>query len=78
MAGLKEEERFAVDNLKKRKEIIKVEIVKDKTAELTSLGKKLIKQGIKVEGVIDRLTPNLIIGDAWKKKKFRRQANASD
>ncbi len=68
---LKDEEKFALDSLRKRKEIIKVELKKLRTAELTELGKKIIKTGIKEEKIIDRLTPELIKTGRWKKQKFR-------
>lgn len=69
---LKDEEKFALDNLKKRKEIIKVELKKIKKAELTDLGKKLLSKGIKLEDVFDRLTPSMLKDGSWSKKKFRR------
>jgi len=68
---LKDEEKFALDSLRKRKEIIKVELKKLKIAELTELGKTIIKTGIKEEKIIDRLTPELIKTGTWKKQKFR-------
>ncbi|MBS3098200.1 phenylalanine--tRNA ligase subunit alpha [Candidatus Woesearchaeota archaeon] len=68
---LKDEEKFALENLKKRKNIVKVELKKSKIAELTELGKNIIKAGIREESVIDRLTPKLIKTGAWKKQKFR-------
>ena len=69
---LKDEEKFALENLKKRKEIIKVDLRKIKKAELTDLGRKLISKGIKFEDVSDRLTPSMIKDGSWSKKKFRR------
>ncbi len=69
---LKEEEVFALNNLKKRKQIIKVEKRKIITVDLTDLGKQLITQDIKVGDFIDRLTPKLIKSGEWKNKKFRR------
>ena len=69
---LKDEERFALDNLKKRKDIVKVELKKIKKSELTDLGRKLVSKGIKLEDVSDRLTPSMIKDGSWKNKKFRR------
>ena len=69
---LKEEEVFALNNLKKRKQILKVEKRKLITVELTELGNQLVKQDIKAEDLIDRLTPKLIKSGKWKDKKFRR------
>ena len=68
--SLSPEERFAFDNLKKRKKIVKSSILKLKTIELTELGKKLKKEKIEAN-VVERLTPDLLKTDAWKSKKFR-------
>jgi phenylalanyl-tRNA synthetase alpha chain len=70
--SLNDEEKFALNNLKKRKEVIKLKIVKERSAELTELGKKIIKAGIKSEGIADRLTPHMLREGSWKDKKFRR------
>ncbi|MBW3020329.1 phenylalanine--tRNA ligase subunit alpha [Candidatus Woesearchaeota archaeon] len=69
---LKDEEKFALDNLKSRKEIIKIETKKSISVELTKLGEELVKKEIKQEDSIDRLTPQLIKNGDWKNKKFRR------
>ncbi len=69
---LKEEEKFALENLKGRKNIVKVEKRKIKKAILTGLGKKLIAKGIKLEDIYDRLTPSMLKDSSWQKKKFRR------
>ncbi|MBW3013729.1 phenylalanine--tRNA ligase subunit alpha [Candidatus Woesearchaeota archaeon] len=71
VSSLSPEEKFAFDNLKSRKEIIKVETMKIKSAELTELGKDVAKQKMDTT-VIDRLTPKLLAGNAWKGKSFRR------
>ena len=68
--NLNEEERFALENLKKRKDIIKVELKKIKKAELTDLGKKIIKEKID-DSVVDRLTPDMLKTSSWKNKKLR-------
>ncbi|MBW2989464.1 phenylalanine--tRNA ligase subunit alpha [Candidatus Woesearchaeota archaeon] len=70
--GLKEEELFAMESLKKRKGIIKIERKKEKKAELTQLGKEVISIGVKIEELYDRLTPGMLKDGSWKKKKFRR------
>jgi phenylalanyl-tRNA synthetase alpha chain len=69
--ALTPEEKFAFDNLKSRKNIIKVEVQKLKTISLTDLGKKLVKEKID-EKVIDRLTPKMLSSRTWKGKTFRR------
>ncbi|MBW3013147.1 phenylalanine--tRNA ligase subunit alpha, partial [Candidatus Woesearchaeota archaeon] len=72
VSTLKPEEKFAFDNLKSRKSIIKVEKEKIITADLTDLGKKLAKEKIDSGNVIDRLTPQILAGGKWKGKSFRR------
>ena len=71
LSTLNEEEKFILDNLRKRKKIVKVELVKTISAELTDLGKKLIKEKIE-EGLLERVIPSLIKTGAWQGKKFRR------
>lgn len=70
-SSLSPEERFAFDNLRSRKDIVKVDIVKIKTIKLTELGRKLVNQKIDVN-VIDKLTPKILVSGAWKGKPFRR------
>lgn len=71
LADLKPEETFALQELKKRKELIKTDVLKTKNLIITSIGKKLLK--VKVDDkVIDRLTPEMLASREWKKKKFRR------
>ncbi|MBN2421796.1 phenylalanine--tRNA ligase subunit alpha [Candidatus Woesearchaeota archaeon] len=69
---LKPEEKFAYEELKKRKNILKKTIKKLKYANLTSLGKKLLKQGIKTKNVIEKLSLKEIKSGKWKNKSFRR------
>ena len=69
--SLKDEEKFALENLKKRKNILRVDLKKIKTPELTELGKKLLKSGIKGD-VEDSLTPKILKDGSWKDKTFRR------
>lgn len=69
---LNEEEKFALENLKKRKNIIKIEKKKIKKAILTDLGKKLLGKGIKLGDIHDRLTPKMLKDGSWKNKKLRR------
>ncbi len=45
--------------------------VKQKFAKLTELGSTIVATGIKEEGVIDRLTPQVIRSGEWKDKKLR-------
>ncbi len=71
LSSFNDEEKFVLDNLRKRKKIIKVELSKIIHAELTEIGKKLVKEGVE-EDLIERITPYLIKSGAWKDKKFRR------
>jgi len=64
-------EKAAVNELKKRKEIIKVSTEKTKKAELTELGEELLKSGIEITDSFDRLTPEMLRTSSWKPKKFR-------
>ncbi len=72
------EEKFAFDNLCRRKNILLVKVKKTVAFELTSLGKLLAGQKIAAEKIIDRLTPNLLSSGSWKNKKFRRYDVAAD
>ena len=68
---LNEEEKFVLESLRKRKKIVKIELTKIVSAELTETGKKLLKEKIE-EDLIEKATPSLIKSGAWKGKKFRR------
>jgi len=68
---LKDEEKFALENLKKRKNIVKITLSKIKNAELTDFGKKLISLKIKTKDTIDTLTPKMLKTGTWKQKEFR-------
>ncbi len=72
LKNLADEEKFAFENLKKRKDIIKQELVKERSAELTDVGKEILKKGISGKEVIDSLTPKIIKDSSWRNKKFRR------
>ena len=71
LISLNEEEKFVLENLRKRKKIVKVELTKIISAELTEIGKKLAKEKFD-EDLIEKTTPSLIKTGAWKGKKFRR------
>jgi len=72
VSSLKDEEKFALDNLKSRKEIIKIEVKKTISFKLKGMGKELVKKKIVVEDAIDTLTPTMIKDGSWKDKKFRK------
>ncbi len=71
LGQLSEEEKFVLENLRKRKKIAKVELAKIVNAELTELGKKLLQTKIE-EDLIEKISHSLIKSGAWKGKKFRR------
>ncbi|MBD3354636.1 phenylalanine--tRNA ligase subunit alpha [Candidatus Woesearchaeota archaeon] len=67
---LSTEERKILEELKKRKDIIEVDIKKSKRIELTDIGKRILKKGIKGK-VEDKLTSEMLKKGSWKNKKFR-------
>lgn len=64
-----DEERYALDNLSKRKEIINYTELKEITLEITEQGKHLQKEDLTRE-LIEEITPELI--KSPDKKEFRR------
>jgi len=72
LAALAPQEKEAVQQLRSRRQIIKVEQHKDKRAILLPLGKQLAETGIRDEKIIDSLTPQVIQSGEWKKKPLRR------
>lgn len=76
-SNLSKEEKFILNILKERKEIIKIDSKKIFTIKLKDMGKKLIKTKLDIN-LIDSLTPTIIKSGSWKNKKFRRyNLNAS-
>ena len=69
---LSSEERRATEDLKRRKQIIKIDIQKVRRAKLTELGKQILALGVTEEGVIDKLTTDMLKTGSWKNKTFRR------
>jgi len=63
-------EKNALLNLKKRRDIVLTEIIKFRSAELTNLGKELIKEKLDIN-LIESLTPDIIRKEEWKNKDFR-------
>lgn len=68
---LDDAERFSLDSLKRRKKIIKTDVVKRKTIKLTGLGKRLKAEKIDAHAV-EKLTPEMLKDGSWRKKVFRR------
>lgn len=71
ISKLADEELFALENLKKRKQILEIGIIKNKTIILTKLGKDLAKSKLSDEDFIDTLTPKIIKSGKWEGKQFR-------
>lgn len=69
---LRDEGKFALDNLKKRKKIIRVDLIKERIPQLTDLGKNILKKGLGKGNISDKLTSKMLKDGSWKNKKFRR------
>jgi len=70
---LKDEQKFAFENLKNRKNIILLEEKKEISIEITDLGKEILYQDLgKQAELIEKLTPEIIKNESYKGKKFRR------
>lgn len=63
-------DKLALDNLKKRRDIIKIEDKKERIVRLTELGEELIKQDLS-GNLIESLTAEMIKNGSWKNKRFR-------
>jgi len=73
LENLKDEQKFAFENLKNRKNIILLEEKKEISIEITDLGKEILSQDLgKQAELIEKLTPEIIKNESWKGKKFRR------
>jgi len=70
--NLDAEDKFAFDNLKSRKQILRLEVKKTIYFELSELGKTLTNSKIEVSESIESLTPSIIKAGSWKDKKFRK------
>ena len=71
VASLQPEEKFAFDNLIKRKNILRLDTKKFKTLTLTDIGRQVVSSGIKSQDYLDSLTPDMLKTGSWKNKKFR-------
>jgi phenylalanyl-tRNA synthetase alpha chain len=69
--NLKDEDKYSFNELKSRKEIIKINEEKIITIDILTLGHSLIQSKIETN-FIDSLTPEIIKNQQWKNKKFRR------
>lgn len=72
--SLKPEQKLAFENLKSRKNIIKIEKQKNYTIKILPIGEELLKSKeeiSKLSEVEDTLTSQMIKTGSWKQKKFR-------
>ena len=70
LSSVKDVEKLAFDELKKRKSFLKVEDEKKLTIELTELGKELANEDLSGE-FVNRLTTGMLKTGSWKDKQFR-------
>jgi len=71
--SLNAQEKNMLQQLKKRKQLIRVDTKRIKKATLTDIGKKLVAAGVRDENIVDTLTPQLLREGSWKGKTFRRR-----
>ncbi|MEN9625695.1 MAG: hypothetical protein RL557_23 [archaeon] len=72
LSELSAEEKYALENLKNRKNIIEVVNKKQIIITITALGERITKEKLGKEELLEALTPELLQSNAWKEKKFRR------
>ncbi|MBS3176891.1 phenylalanine--tRNA ligase subunit alpha [Candidatus Woesearchaeota archaeon] len=68
---MSDEDKSALESLKKRKQFVKVEAKKARTIQLSDLGKKVAGKKI-TDNFAERLTSEMLKQNAWKDKTFRR------
>jgi phenylalanyl-tRNA synthetase alpha chain len=71
VSELRPDEKFALESLKKRKKILKIENTKLVRAKLTATGRKLLQADIR-DDLMEKTTPALLKSGSWKGKKYRR------
>ncbi len=69
---LNSEEKYSLENLKSRKQIIEIAVKKNMFVNINSLGEQLLKENLGKDELLEALTPELLQSNAWKEKKFRR------
>ncbi|MEM4242639.1 MAG: phenylalanine--tRNA ligase subunit alpha [Candidatus Woesearchaeota archaeon] len=72
LSALSSDEKAAVQSLRPRRAIIRVEQQKTRSVALLPLGRQLIELGVRDEKIIDAITPQVILSGEWKKKPIRR------
>src|SRR3989344_3491948 len=72
LEDLTKSHKDVIEELKKRKEIIKIEKIKVKEVKLTALGKQILSLDIKSKDFIESLTHEILVNKTYEKKEFRR------
>ena len=70
-SGLSDNERYALNELKKRKKIIKIENIREIEVDLLDSGEKLASKNLD-NNLIESLDTEMLKKGSWKGKKFRR------
>jgi len=71
LSKLSAEEKFVYNEFKKRRDIIKTRLVKEREIKLTKLGEELSKENLKLN-LIENLSSDILKNKGWKGKRFRR------
>lgn len=71
LAHLSSEEKYAYEDLKKRRQIIKTDSTRIRHVKLTKFGEELSKLKLS-DQFVDSLTQDMLINGSWKEKNFRR------
>jgi len=67
------EQNYALEQLKGRKKIIKIEDINDISFKISELGKRILANANKIKtNLIEELTPEMIRKGAWINKQFRK------
>lgn len=70
---LTDEQKFALQNLQSRKDIVEIKEEKKIEIKITKLGEELMKEKFSDKEMIEAITPELLKKESlWKGKKFRR------
>ena len=72
MDSLSPEQKFALNSLQSRKDILELEEEKIIDIIPTDFGAKISSSGIKEENFIEQITTEIIKKESWRGKKFRR------
>jgi phenylalanyl-tRNA synthetase alpha chain len=68
---LKNEEKLAFEDLRKRKDMIKTSLKKEWFIILSDTGKKLVLANVGADKIVEKLTSGMLKTGSWKNKEFR-------